>query len=288
MSIGERISRGWSLMGQSWRVLMLDKELLVFPVISGIAAIVVAATFIVPVFTTGYIERFDSGEGAPTDPVVLAWGFAFYFVSYFVMVFFNTAIVSCALERLRGGDPTVASGLRGAMSLLPQIVAWSLLSATVGFVLRLIEERVEGLGRLVTGLVGVAWSVATYFVVPVLVAEKLGPFAALKRSSQVLRKAWGEALVANFGIGLIVLLVSLFAVVPAVLGIATGTSAGVVVGIAVTVVAFGLIMAASSALNAVLVAALYEYAATDRVPRGFDEAALRGAFGPRAGGRARI
>ncbi len=287
MGFGERISRGWSLMGQSWRVLMLDKELLVFPVISGIAAILVAATFIVPLFTSGYIESFDSGEGAPTDPMVYVWGFAFYFVSYFVMVFFNTAIVSCALERLRGGDPTVGSGFRGAISLLPQILAWSLLSATVGFALRMIEERVDGLGRIVTGLIGVAWSVATYFVVPVLVAERVGPFAALKRSSQVLRKSWGEALVANFGIGVIVFLVSIFAFIPAVLGIATGTTAGAVLGIAVTVVAFGLIMAGSSALNAVLVTALYEYAVAGRVPRGFDEDTLRSAFGPSSRGRGR-
>ena len=110
MSIGDRMARGWQLSKQSLRVLMLDKELLVFPLISAIAAVLIAATFIVPLFTTGHIETLGSGEGAPTDPIVYVWAFTFYFANYFVVVFFNTAIVSCALERLRGGDPTVGSG----------------------------------------------------------------------------------------------------------------------------------------------------------------------------------
>ena len=283
MSIGDRMARGWQLSKQSLRVLMLDKELLVFPLISAIAAMLIAATFIVPLFTTGYIETLDSGEGAPTDPLVYVWAFTFYFANYFVVVFFNTAIVSCALERLRGGDPTVGSGLRGATSLLPQVLAWVLLAATVGFLLRMLEERFEGLGRFVIGLVGVAWSVATYFVVPVLVAERVGPFAALKRSGQVLRKTWGEALVSNFGIGLMVFLAALVAIIPAALGIMVGNPVAVGVGIAVTVISFGLIMAGSAALNAILVTALYEYASTGVAPAGFDESTLRGAFGARRG-----
>ncbi len=94
MSIGDRMARGWQLSKQSLRVLMLDKELLVFPLISAIAAVLIAATFIVPLFTTGYIETLGSGEGAPTDPIVYVWAFTFYFANYFVVVFFNTAIVS--------------------------------------------------------------------------------------------------------------------------------------------------------------------------------------------------
>lgn len=287
MSMGDRIARGWQLSKQSFRVLMLDKELLVFPFISAIAAVLIAATFIVPLFTTGYIQTLDTNEGAPTDPLVYVWAFTFYFTNYFVMVFFNTALVCCALERLRGGDPTVASGLRGATSLLPQVLAWVALAATVGFLLRLIEERFEGIGRFMIGLVGVAWSVATYFVVPVLVAERVGPFAALKRSGQVLRKTWGEALVSNFGIGLMVMLASLVAIIPAALGIMTGSPVAVAVGVAVTVVSIGIIMAGSAALNAILVTVLYEYASSGVAPAGFDEATLSSAFGPRRGRRGR-
>ncbi len=147
----------------------------------------------------------------------------------------------------------------------------------------MLEERFEGLGRFVIGLVGVAWSVATYFIVPVLVAERVGPFAALKRSGQVLRKTWGEALVSNFGIGLMLFLAALVAIISAALGIMVGNSVAVGVGIAVTVISFGLIMAGSAALNAILVTALYEYASTGVAPAGVDESTLRGAFGARRG-----
>jgi len=152
----------------------------------------------------------------------------------------------------------------------------------------MIEERFEGIGRFVIALVGVAWSVATYFVVPVLVVERVGPFAALKRSGQILRKTWGEALVSNIGIGLMVFLAALVAMIPAALGIIVGNPVAVAVGIVVTVISFGLIMAGSTALNAILVTALYEYASTGVAPAGFDESTLRGAFGPRRGRRGTV
>ncbi|MGD8818332.1 MAG: DUF6159 family protein [Acidobacteriota bacterium] len=281
MAFGDRIARGWALMKQSWQVLMLDKELLVFPMISAVALILVALTFVVPLFTSGWVASLDSSSEPTANPFVYVWLFAFYVVNYFVVVFFNTAIVSCARERMHGGDPTVGSGLSSAVSLWPQVLLWSLVSATVGFVLRMVEERFEGLGRVAVGLIGVAWGVATYFVVPVLVAERLGPFAALKRSAQVLRKTWGEALVSNFGIGLIVFLLTLLSAVPLAAGIAIGTPVAVFGGLAITAVAFGLLMAVSSALNAILVTALYEYAAAGQAPSGFDEATLQGAFGAR-------
>ncbi len=278
MSIGARIERGFTLAKQSFRVLMLDKELLVFPVLSTIAVVLVAASFIGPVVAGGYLEMLETGDEGPTNPLFYVWGFAFYFVNYFVIVFFNTAIVSAAMERLRGGDPTVGSGFASAVSLLPKIFTWALLSATVGFALRMIEERIDGIGRLVVGLVGVGWSIATYFVVPVLVAERLGPFAALKRSGAVMRKSWGEALVSNFGIGIAVFFASILCLIPGALGIMTGSGIAAAVGVGVTVVLLGLVAASSTALNAILVTALYEYASSGTVPEGFDRATLEGAF----------
>jgi len=281
MSFGQRIATGWALTKQSLKVLMLDKELLVFPLLSGIAAIVVTASFLVPVWTSGYLETLVQTEGESLDPAAYVLLFAFYFVNYFIMVFFNVAIVACAIKRLRGGDPTVGDGLRAAINLLPQILAWALLSATVGFVLRMIEERSKGLGRLVTGLVGAAWSVATYFVVPVLVMERVGPFGALKRSAQVLRRSWGEALVSRIGLSFVVFGAVIVASLPMILGIVTGSPTGAVVGGAISAVLWIVIMAASSALQGILVAALYEFADGGTVPQGFDEATLRSAFGPK-------
>src|SRR5205807_7054495 len=120
---------------------------------------------------------------------------------------------ACAMIRFRGGNPTIADGLRAARERITQIIAWAFLAATVGVALRIIAERVGFIGKIVIAILGAAWTVATYFVVPVLVVEKLGPYVALKRSTAIIKKTWGESLVSNVGIGLITTLVTMLLVV---------------------------------------------------------------------------
>lgn len=278
----DRISNGWELAKQSWEVLKLDKELLLFPLVSGIACLMVLASFAVPLYGTGYFETVmnEGGDGAQ-DPIAWAILFAFYFVNYFVIVFFNTALIACAIIRFRGGDPTVADGLRAAGNRLPQIAAWALVSATVGIILRAIESRSERAGQFAAALVGGAWSIATYFVVPVLVVEKVDPITAVKRSFAVLRKTWGEALSANFGIGLFTFLGMLLALAPLILGImalSNGMTAVGVAGIVCGILAMITVSLVSSALNSILLGALYLYAADGEVPQQFDASVLRNAF----------
>jgi uncharacterized membrane protein (DUF485 family) len=164
---------------------------------------------------------------------------------------------------------------------LPQILGWSLVSATVGFLLKMLESRSEKLGTFVAGLLGLAWSIATFFVVPVIVVEKLGPIDAIRRSGSILRRAWGESFVANQGIGLFVFLFSLVACVPALLGVLSHVPALMITGIAITVVAILIISAVSAALHTILLAAIYVYAADGRVPDAFDRGTLQNAFARR-------
>lgn len=276
-----RIRGSWLLAKQSWRVLMLDKELLVFPLLSAIACLLVLASFIAGVFATGNFR----GEKAQSDGILWLLGFIYYFVNYFVIVYFNSALVACAMIRFQGGDPTVAAGLRAASTRLPQILAWVLLAATVGIVLRAIQERFELIGRIVIGLIGAAWTIATYFIVPVLVVEKLGPFDALKRSVTLMQQTWGESLVSHVGIGAATGLISFLGVL--LIGIASvalavmTSSMGVFIAGVVAIVAF-LVLAAlvSSALSTIVLSALYLYAAEKKVPQAFDGVAQR-AFAPK-------
>lgn len=278
----DRISNGWALAKQSWEVLKLDKELLLFPLISGIACLLVLGSFAVPLYNTQYFQTvMDEGAQVTQDPIAWVILFAFYFVNYFVIVYFNTALIACAIIRFRGGDPTVADGLQAATSRLPQIAAWALVSATVGIILRAIESRSERAGQFAAALVGGAWSIATYFVVPVLVVEKVDPITAVKRSFAVLRKTWGEALSANFGIGLFTFLGMLLALAPLILGImalSNGMTAVGVAGIVCGILGMITVSLVSSALNSILLGALYLYAADGEVPQQFDAAILRDAF----------
>jgi hypothetical protein len=274
----ERISRGMQLTKQSLQVLRDEKSLIVFPILSGICCMLVLGTFAGPLWATGYLEGvLDDGKLA-NDPIAYALLFAYYFVNYFVIVYFNSALVSCAIIRFHGDDPTVTDGLKAATARLPQIAGWAAVSATVGLILKAIESRSEKVGQFVAGLLGGAWSIATYFVVPVLVVEGVGPIEAVKRSFAILRKSWGESLVANFSIGLAVMLASLVSVIPAVLGFVIGTPVTIAAGIAVTVVLLIAISLVAAALNTIIIAALYLYAAEGRAPRQFDEELLRSAY----------
>ncbi|HOW72654.1 MAG TPA: DUF6159 family protein [Phycisphaerae bacterium] len=284
-----RVTNGLSLARASWEVLKLDKELLVFPLLSGIACLMVLASFAVPLIGSDYVQTIVDDESiraeVQSDPLLWVVLFAFYFANYFVIVFFNSALVGCAMIRFQGGDPTVADGFRIAFARLPQIASWALVSATVGVILKAIESRSERIGKFVAGLLGMAWGVTTYFVVPVLVVEKVGPFEAIKRSVSILRRAWGEALVSNIGIGLVVFFATLICFVPGILGAVAGLVYGqmvlMAVGIAVSVVLVILVSLISSALHAVIVGALYQYASNGKVPGAFDSDALRGAFASR-------
>jgi len=267
-----RIYGAWLLARQSWQVLMLDKELLTFPLVSGIACFLVLVSFIGGAFAIGVTK---SGSAAPSEATQWVLLFAYYFLNYFVIVFFNSALAACALIRFQGGDPTVADGMRAASSRIPQIVAWALLAATVGVVLRIIQERVEFVGKIVIGLLGAAWAIAVYFIVPVLVVEKLGPFDAVARSVSLMKQTWGESLVSNVGIGLVVSLATFLFLLLAgsatvVLFALSGSTAVLIIG-GVAMVAF-LVAAAliGSALNTILLSALYLYAAEKKVPKAFD------------------
>ena len=196
-------------MSECWQVLKQDKSLLLFPLISGICCLLLLASFAIPIYTTGAWE--PPGHDATTQRQVAYYGtlFAFYVCNYFIVVFFNAAIVACAAIRLGGGNPTIADGLRAAASRLPVIAGWALVSATVGLVLRIIEDRSEKVGQIVAGLLGMAWTIVSFLVVPILVVENKGPIAALKDSTALLKKTWGEQLVSNFSFGMIFFLLAI-------------------------------------------------------------------------------
>jgi hypothetical protein len=284
----DSFSRSWSLLKESWAVLKENKTLAVFPILSGIACVLVLATFVGSFFAIpGLSDILDKNQQQQDQTARIVMGvlvFCYYVVNYFVIVFFNTALVSCAIMHFHGQKPTFGDGLRAAMARLPQILGWAVLAATVGMILRAIEERSEFVGKLVADLLGLAWTAITYLVVPVLAVEKLGPIAATKRSAQLLKECWGEGLIGNFRLGLIGFLCYipglLLLVAGFVLGMAGGqpnlpvlfTLAGIGILYLVTV---AIIL---STLKQIYVAGLYMYAAEQQIPQEFSPDLLQGAF----------
>jgi hypothetical protein len=281
----------WSIVSQSWGVLKRNKTLVVFPILSGIACLFVAASFLAPLVLSPEIRRValtwfeDEANGnlTPQAQLGLTLGvFAFYFANYFVIVFCNTALAACALLSFEGDEPTVGTGLSIATARLPHILGWSLLAATVGMILKAIEERADLVGSIVTGLIGLAWTAATALVVPVLVVEKLGPLDAVKRSTALLKDCWGTGLRGNFRLGLTGLLINIPGALLIVGGFMLGTEYNSIVPVLVGGgLGFAYLLAAAVVLTTVkqiFLAGLYYYAVQRKVPAGFTAEAMKGAF----------
>jgi hypothetical protein len=260
-----------------------------FPILSAAASLAVLASFAVPIVTSidwETLSREDQKVEDQLQPWHYAAMFGFYLVSFFITTFFNTGLIACANERLEGRDTNVSFGLRAATRRMPQILGWTLLNATVGVLLNMLAERLGWLGQLMIRLVGMAWAIATFFVVPVLAVEGVGPVEAVKRSVGVLRKTWGEAAITTLGFSAVttplVLLLMLLTLVPGgVLSIMSESVLPIIVGGGVFALGAIVVAVVMSTLGVIVQAALYKYAVTGAVSGGFDETQFRGAFSPK-------
>jgi Family of unknown function (DUF6159) len=292
----ERLRRGWGIAGASWSVLKLHPKLLLLPIISGTAFVLLIGSIAVSVYAGASSQwtqqSLDLRIGVRFDePRVYALLFAFYFVCSFIAIFFNAALVFCALEAYAGRTPSVRRGLATAFGRLPQILGWTLVSATVGMLLSLVQEtlreRLGFLGSLLGGLLEFAWAVVTCFVVPVLVVDGVGPVEAVKRSYAILKRTWGEAVAGEGGMGIIAFLLLLPAFLVLVLAVpmvAIGNLGTVAVVLALVAIVY--IVALSvvfGALGAIFRTGLYIYATTGTAPAAFDPALMQGAFRSKTG-----
>jgi Family of unknown function (DUF6159) len=269
----ERIRRGFRLLGASWDVIRSDKELLVLPLISFLS--IAAATAAIG----GLAWVSGGGNDRQTFPQGFDYVYlgVFYFVTYFIGIFFNAAVVGAATIRLGGGDPTVGDGLRLAASKAGKIAGWAAISATVGLILRSLEERLGFLGDLIVGLIGVVWGAITFFVVPILLYEPVGAVEGIKRSASIFQQRWGEQMTGNVAIGLAIFLLSVPIILVALLVGIVSMPVGLVLG----VLAIGAVVAVGTAVTGVFQAALYRYATTGEASGGFAPADLQQSFRPR-------
>lgn len=274
-----KFKRSWELAKSSWDVLKADKELLILPVISFIASAIVAASFFIPLFLSNS-STVDGETTFSLGPVGYVVTFIAYVALAYITIFFNAALVSAANERMNGGDPTVGSALRGAASRGLAILPWAIVSATVSIILRAIEERTGFLGNLVVGLVGLAWSLVTFLVLPILVIEGIGVGDAIKKSAGMFKRTWGEQVIANAGIGIVSFL-AVLAGLPLLALALTGVTALAITGVGLFIIWAVLVAVVTSALSVVYQTALYHYAVAGSAPAAFATVDLGHAFRPK-------
>jgi len=275
--------RSWQLVKASWAILQSDKELIWFPVISGIVTILISAVMFIPsILITISLSSTGTSESV-TQVVGFIGLFIFYLVTYTISIYFNTALIGAAMIRLDGGNPTMKDGFDIANSRLSKIIAFAAMSATIGVILRFLQERGGIIGNLVSWLGGMAWNLATFLVIPVLVVQDVGPWEAIQTSTSMLKRTWGEQITGNWSIGgiffLLYLLVILIAVALGFLAIGVMESVpALIVVISAAVIAMIVIAVIQGALNGIYQAAVYRYAETGTTPDNFDIDLIQGAF----------
>jgi hypothetical protein len=251
MGFSERLSNGWTIAMNSMKVLKENKQLIIFPILSGVSIILILGSFGTAVLASAGWDVHEIGTISTAGNYALI--FAFYIVNYFIVVFFNTALVHCSSLYFKGEEVTVNKGLQFSMSRIGAIFSWTVFAGTVGAILKIIQENVGSLGKIITSIVGIVWGIATFFVVPIIANENLGPIDAFKRSSQLMKEKWGQSVGAGFSFGLIQLGFILVALIP----VAIIASINIVAGIVVGILALSIIFSIFSAARTIFVTAIY-------------------------------
>jgi hypothetical protein len=268
-------------------VINKDRELLWFALLAFIFSTLFSVAMIFPSVVPVLMQNEFSQESLQVFEYVMI--FLTYFGLAFIATFFNVCVVYTTKIRFEGGNATFSESFKFAFSKLTLILQWSLLSATVGLLLRILHNLASSLGKIgeivaniLIGLLGMAWSIMTIFVVPVLVYEGLGPIDALKKSTEVIKRTWGESLIKAIGLGL----VQLFLVILIILASGALTYllasaydvTGLIVGISIGLLLLLLTGLIFSVASTIFNTALYVYANNNLIASGFNEEVVKGAF----------
>jgi hypothetical protein len=273
MSFFKRLSNGWEIAKMSFRTINENRTLLLFPLISTISLILVLMTFFGGTFLIAGDTIDTLMEGAFSGEVLAyALIFTYYLINYFIIVFFNAALIHCSTQIFDGKQTSLGDGISYATSKIGKIFAWAVVSATVGTILQAISNQGR-IGEFVASLIGGAWSILTFFVVPIAIYEEKDVFGSIKESLRIMKAKWGESLGGNFSFGIIRLIgilagVGIFMLLQSINPIIGAVIAGIVIIGTLTITA---------AAKTVFVAAVYNRV-NDKNTGLFESDTLDGSF----------
>ena len=297
MGFFDTLSRGWTLSKLSFSVVKADPELLFYTFLSTMMVFITIIAAAYPGYEAEQSDEshwamdqvIDPGTDEPKmvmneetgklEPVgreptgeYMAWIFLTYMVGSIVVVFWNSAIIVSAHERLTGGDPTIMTGIKAAFSRIHIIILWGIIAGTVGLLLRIARDAISNnkkahpalkiLAYIMMWMVEIAWWMYTFFIIPMIVLEKKGIREGLRDGRSLFGKTWGENVTSGLGIGLITVIGIVISLGISFLIFMISPEAGIIVGV---LLIGGLILWANTA-EVVVVAALYEFAKTGKMP----------------------
>jgi Family of unknown function (DUF6159) len=282
-----KAQRSWSTYKASLRIVRSDARLLVLPVVSMLSLIITTAVFLVGVWKLHPFANFNDSSQQIFETQQtqqngrLSFTFASGALAFFglwvvtaIGMYFNAALIWAANERIEGRRASVGSALSSVWRFAGPLGLWALFSCTVSFAVRQATSRVGFLGRIVVSVVGVAWSLATFFVLPILILEGASVNDAFTKSKSLIRKTWGEQLIGGFA-GSVVFMPAFF--------LLTVCSGGLMflnvwIGVVFLVVGMLALISVDQAVSVIYSLVLYRFTQTGMAPAGFDQSAIEGAF----------
>jgi len=269
-----RISNTFNTIKLCVRVLKKDKELIFFPIMAAFSVLALAFVF----WSMGLIdiqeEQTNSTSFSDFIPEIIL-----LFVANFFIVLFNSALISGALHRLRGGDPNVGSAMNHALKHIHHIFIWSIIVTIVAILIAIVKgDRRGGFMRQLLGsMLQYGWTMMTFFVVPIIVAENMAPISAIKKSSSLFKRTWGDQVTANFGFGIIqILAIMISGAIGWFFGLLNPT-----LGIGIGVLFAAISVSVVYTLEGIYKAALYEFALGEK-PLEFEQHDLSRAYTAKA------
>jgi len=274
--------RSWLITKLSFNVIKQDKELLLFPICAGIFSLMFIAAMVLPSILVMVGSAFH------LDFLQYILLFIIYFGISVIATFFNVCVVYTTKIRLDGGNATFTQSIKFAFSRIHQIVLWSLVSATVGLILRILDNIAEKMGQagevimsILNSILGMIWSMITIFVIPGMVYNDIGPIDAIKKSVETLKKTWGESLIRYFGLGFVEAILIIIGIIGGIILLAISLLVGawmLILSAILLVVYFLAVILLFSLANTIFNVALFVYADSGKVPSGFSKEIMQNAF----------
>ncbi|MCE3045932.1 DUF6159 family protein [Legionella sp. 16cNR16C] len=271
MSYAQRFHAGWQFLVSCFRFLMKNPALLILPILSMLAVIIaVAGLFVGSFFEFNNIMHLYQYQKPLFFIVILA----FYFLLAFITIFFNASLITCVIHRLQGHKMNIFQAMGSTLKKTVPLLGWTLISATIATFFHYLERSHSTVADILSAIFGFSWSVITYFVMPVMVAENVGPITAIRQSVRMLGKGWRKLLIVNFILFLIIAaIVAVFCLIanllkPQIQAVANEYS------MAFILIFIGLWLIVNTTFNAIFNSALYLYIKGDHPPE-FDSQVIR-------------
>ena len=260
-------------------VVRADPELMVYTLLSALFSLVAIGAAISGSVGLDAIATDSECVGEDCGSALafahMAIWFLFYMIVSIITVFWNAAIIASAYERLSSGtNSSFSYGIGQAIRCLPQILVWGVIAGTVGLFIQILEALAHNDDsplplRIVAGLasfiIGIAWWIVTFFMIPMIVLERAGVLDSMGRSTDLFKRTWGEDVTSHIGTGLLMFLTIL---------VVTGISVplmyfgdfGIILGIVILAVGLLFTVLFFSTVESVNRASLFYYAKTGEAP----------------------